>query len=235
MPLTEKVSGDLKERIVSGDFGAGAKLPREKDLVEIYGVSRTVVREALALLRAEGVIEIRHGVGAFVRAIPMPDQETGFLPDDLRKRSDILELFELRKGVEIEAAGLAALRRSPAQEARIHEAFEAFCEALQEGADTSERDLDLHRAITEATNNRFYMDFLGYISQNAIVRISGSIYGGTQSKQLDREINLRNEHRLIVEAISKQDPQTARDAMRAHLMASEERFRALAMLDAGAG
>lgn len=224
LSLTEKVQSELGEKIRNGVFSVGDKLPREKDLVDAFGVSRTVVREALAQLRAEGLIDIRHGVGAFVCEPPARETRIPFLPDDLKKRSDLLELLELRKGVEIEAAGLAAERRSPAQYERIQEAFEAFRIALRNNDDASEKDFELHRCIAEATNNRFYLEFLDYISRHATLTASGSLYGGEQSRKLYQLSMLESEHARLVEAISRRDAEGARTAMRDHLLQSEKRF-----------
>ncbi|MBO0343991.1 FadR family transcriptional regulator [Roseibium sp. CAU 1637] len=227
MSLTEKIQTNLGDKIRGGAYHVGEKLPREKDLVSTYGVSRTVVREALAQLRAEGLIEIKHGVGAFVCSQTTPEMKIPFLPDNLQKRSDLLELLELRKGVEIEAAGLAALRRSPAQNERIQEAFHDFKEALRNNSGASEKDFELHRRIAEATNNRFYLEFLDYISRQVTVNAPRSLYGGEQSRRLDQLNALEDEHRQLVEAIREQDPEKSRSAMRQHLKASEDRFMIL--------
>ncbi|MEP4031016.1 FadR/GntR family transcriptional regulator [Roseibium polysiphoniae] len=227
MSLTEKIQSKLGKKIRSGEFIVGEKLPREKDLVASFNVSRTVIREALAQLRAEGLIDIRHGVGAFVCPPPVHDTKIPFLPDNLKKRSDLLELLELRKGVEIEAAGLAALRRSPAQYERIQEAFQDFCGALKRGEDAAAKDFDLHQRIAEATNNRFYLEFLDYISRQVTLDAPRSLYGGEQSRRLDQLTALEEEHRDIVDAIQMQDAERSRSAMRKHLKASEERFLTL--------
>ena len=127
-------------------------------------------------------------------------------------------------GVEIEASGLAALRRSPAQNQRIQEAFHEFRDALELNVASSEKDFELHRRIAEATNNRFYLDFLEYISRHATLEAAGVLYGGEQSRQLDQLKALEQEHKRFVDAISRQDAEGARQAMRQHLVASEERF-----------
>jgi len=225
--LTKKVGVAMRERIATGEFAVGQKLPRAEDLAAIFAVSRTVIREALAQLNADGLIDIRHGVGAFV--LDPGKGESPFLAQDFGQTSAVLDLFELRRGVEIEAAGLAAMRRSPAQEANIRESYQKLKAASEQGDATPELDLELHRAISKATNNRFFLEFLDFLAERAVTRAIEVGYGGDQALKLDQMNHLQEEHKAIVEAISMGDSQLARNAMRAHLVASENRFRTLSM------
>ena len=117
--LTEKVISSLRREIESGNLTPGSKLPTEPALTEQFGVSRTVVREAIAALKADGLLEPRQGAGVFVLA-PVPRKNSGSIFDvDFAQISDVLEILELRMAVEIEAAGLACARSSVAQQAKI--------------------------------------------------------------------------------------------------------------------
>src|SRR3954466_4607748 len=111
--LSRRLFEQLAEQIKSGRFAPGERLPTEQALTRAAKVSRTVVREAVAALRAEGLVITRQGVGAFVSAEP---QRAPFRiePEPLRSVDDILDVMELRLGVEIESAGLAAERASKA-------------------------------------------------------------------------------------------------------------------------
>src|SRR5918993_1069364 len=111
--------------------------------------SRTLVREAVAALRAEGLVVTRQGVGAFVSAEP---QRAPFRiePERMQTLEDILSVMELRLGVEIESAGLAAERASKAQVRSIQNAFNAIGEASAAGRAAVDEDLAFHRAIAEA-------------------------------------------------------------------------------------
>src|SRR4051812_32612141 len=115
----------LAEQIKSGRLAPGERLPTEQELTRAARVSRTVVREAVAALRAEGLVVTRQGVGAFVSAEP---QRAPFRidPDRMQTLGDILSVMELRLGVEIESAGLAAERASRAQLRAIGAALEAI-------------------------------------------------------------------------------------------------------------
>ena len=223
---TERVGEMLRQRISGGEFAVGDRLPREQDLCETYSVSRTVIREALVRLKADGLVEARHGVGFFVTAPERPAAPGDFLAGDFDRTSSILEALELRRGVEIEAAGLAAERRSPAQEARIVEAYRRLKSALEEDvAASAEADLDLHRAIAEATNNPFFPEFLDLVVERTLSRTVVAVHGGDEARKLNQTENLLDEHRQIVEAIRDRKPEEARKSMRRHLERSESRFR----------
>src|SRR5712664_4583047 len=130
--LSRRLSEQLAEQIKSGRFAPGARLPTEQALTRAARVSRTVVREAVAALRAEGLVITRQGVGAFVSAEP---QRAPFRiePERLQSLDDILNVMELRLGVEIESAGLAAERASKADVRAIAASFQAIEETAREG------------------------------------------------------------------------------------------------------
>ncbi len=230
--LTDRVTSLIRQQISNGIFQVGDRLPKEAALCTAHSVSRTVVREALARLKADGLVEARHGVGFFVTD---PGPEAGserFMAGSFDHISSIIEALELRRGVEIEAAGLAAERRSPAQEARIREAFLNLKAALEDDTeDASEADLELHRAIAEATNNQFFPEFLDLVIERAITRAMLTGHGGKEARRLNQTQDLLAEHRHIAEAISDGDSEKARKAMRVHLEKSELRFRASARDD----
>ncbi len=157
--LVDVVGQQLRQAILGGALKPGEKLPSESGLTEQYKVSRTVIREAIASMRADGLVEVRHGVGVFVRnARPFP--AAGLLGTDTGRISSIIEMLELRAAVETEAAGLAAARRSPAQDEAIIERFEDIDRAMERGIATSEADFEFHLAIADATNNPRFREFL---------------------------------------------------------------------------
>ncbi|MBB4569436.1 DNA-binding FadR family transcriptional regulator [Rhizobium leucaenae] len=188
-------------------------------------MSRTVVREAIAALRADRLVEAQQGAGVFVLESPaLPVLSFGNL--DQARVSSVIELLELRTAVEVEAAGLAALRRSPAQEETIFERHHALRDCFNAGAPTSEADFALHLAIAEATNNSRFREFLSMIGPRIIPR--AAMREGEPEPDQDAYILLIDEeHRQIVVAISNGDEEGAREAMRRHLRGSQERYRAL--------
>lgn len=148
-PLVPQLERLLRDRIATGTWTAGQRLPREADLAAELGVGRSSLREAIRLLVHDGVLDVRHGVGTFVaEAAPTPDVET------LLRRARLLEVFEVRRALEVEAARLAAARARP-------DALDPLREALRErhhrrGGDLAEfvaADLDFHAAVVALSGN----------------------------------------------------------------------------------
>jgi DNA-binding FadR family transcriptional regulator len=197
-------------------------------------VSRTVVREAVAALRAEGLVVTRQGVGAFVSE---DVQRAPFRidPDLLRSLDDVLGIMELRLGVEVESAGLAAERSTRAQVKGIGAALDAIRDATEAGLSAVEEDLGFHLAIAESTGNFQFARFLQFIGGYLIPRHTVS---GLPERMGGRKIYfamLQEEHRRIFEAIRDRKPGAAREAMRAHLTGSLERYQGLAAEQRKAG
>ncbi|HEY8594220.1 MAG TPA: FadR/GntR family transcriptional regulator [Devosiaceae bacterium] len=223
--LVASLEAELRAAILNERFPVGSRLPSELRLADSHGVSRTVVREAIAALKADGLVQPRQGSGVYVmRAEP----ETGlpFRDIDQSRISSVIEMLELRTAIEVEAADLAARRRSPAQEERILEASRNVSVLASKGAPTSEADLTFHLSIAAATNNPMFVQFLNFLGQNAIPRRAlrpefNEALGGSYIAMIDRE------HEAIIRAIQASDGPAARQAMRKHLEGSQERYRAL--------
>jgi DNA-binding FadR family transcriptional regulator len=225
--LSRRLFEQLAEQIKSGRFAPGARLPTEQALTQAAGVSRTVVREAVAALRAEGLVITRQGVGAFVSAEP---QRAPFRiePERMQTLADILNVMELRLGVEIESAGIAAERASRPQVKAIGAALEAIERAAAAGKSAVDEDLALHRAIAEATGNPEFARFLQFIGRHLIPRRTVSGLPERMGGQRAYLALIQEEHRRIYEAIRDRQPGAAREAMRRHLTRSLERYRKLA-------
>src|SRR4051812_30190638 len=133
--LFEQLAGEIR----SGRLAPGARLPTEQALTRAARVSRTVVREAVAALRAEGLVITRQGVGAFVSAEP---QRAPFRiePERMQSLNDVLNVMELRLGVEIESAGLAAERASKSNVKAIAAALSAIEAAVIENRSAVDED-----------------------------------------------------------------------------------------------
>ncbi|WP_132536572.1 FadR/GntR family transcriptional regulator [Rhizobium sp. PP-F2F-G48] len=226
--LTAKLGESLRAAIVDGQFPPGTKLPSEAQLGKSHGVSRTVVREAIASLRADRLVDTRQGAGVFVLEPPQPmiPAALSLQNVDPARVSSMIEVLELRTAVEVESAGLAALRRSPLQEEVILERHYAVRACLEAGTSSSEADFALHLAIAEATNNPRFRDFLSMIGASVIPRAALR----TGEEEVDQTAYLKlidEEHRAIVFAISNGDEDAAREAMRRHLRGSQTRYRSL--------
>jgi DNA-binding FadR family transcriptional regulator len=225
--LTSQLAQRLRDEIESGQYAVGDKLPTEPVMIEQYGVSRTVIREAIAALRADGLVESRHGVGVFVQSPPQTTEGLALLTQVSDKISDIIEELELRIGVEVEAAGLAAQRASPAQEAQIQACLEDFVAEMRTGRPTDGADFAFHMAIARATNNARFEEFLSHLGRRTIPRVKfRSVMGGADPLP-SRDAQLHAEHVEVVEAILARDAEAARQAMRRHLEGGMQRYRGL--------
>ena len=231
LPAARKLSRglfeQLAEQIKSGRLSPGTRLPTEQELTRAARVSRTVVREAVAALRAEGLVVTRQGVGAFVSPAP---QHAPFRiePERLQSLGDILNVMELRLGVEIESAGIAAERATRAQTRAIGAALEGIERAAAAGKSAVDEDLAFHRAIADATGNPEFARFLQFIGRHLIPRRTVSGLPQRMGGQQAYLSLIQEEHRRIFEAIRDRAPAAARDAMRRHLTRSLERYRKLA-------
>lgn len=223
--LVEKVAEDLRRAILAGEIKTGEKLPSEAGLTEQFDVSRTVVREAISSLRADGLVAPRQGAGVFVISNQI-SQSQPFQSFDPARISSIIEMLELRTAIEVEAAGLAAVRRSPAQEEAILERCDAIDDRIAAGAPTTEADFELHLAIADATNNPRFREFLELMGRAVIPRVSLQD-GEVETTPNDYLAQIQAEHRRIAGAISARDEDGAREAMRIHLQGSQTRYRTL--------
>jgi GntR family transcriptional regulator, transcriptional repressor for pyruvate dehydrogenase complex len=222
--LVREIGQRIAADIAAGRLPPGARLPTEQEHMAVLGVSRTVVREAVAMLRAEGLIATRQGIGSFVTELPARALFR-IEPGQSETLSDSLDIMELRTAVETEAAGLAAERATRAQRRAIRLALLAIDTAIERGEAAIGEDFALHAAITDATGNPQFRRFLEFLGRFIIPRASVRI----------RALNLRaylmtfqQEHRAIVAAIDARSVDQARAAMRQHLMMSRQRYRTLA-------
>jgi DNA-binding FadR family transcriptional regulator len=221
--LAQRVVTGLKDKILAGDLRPGHKLPSEAELIEEYTVSRTVVREAVTRLRAEGLVETFQGRGSFVLAMPEP---TSFTVESaaIRTHHDVLDMIDFRLGIECEAAALAAARIERAGTESIQAALDAFVAAAPE--DQVEADFGFHRAVAAASGNRFYLDLLDSLGPMMIMlprtRL-GDAYSLTDTGHVERVLR---EHDNVASAIVAGDPDIARAAMRVHLGNTRRRLNA---------
>jgi DNA-binding FadR family transcriptional regulator len=225
--LAHEVVDVLAGRIRDGSLAQGEKLPTEAAIMEEFGVSRTVVREAISRLQAAGLVETRHGVGTF--AVGLGDA-TAFRisPDQLGTLQDVIAVLELRIGVETESAALAAMRRTPENLAALRKALDAFTAALEEGRDAVGPDFQFHLEIARATQNHHFVDLMGTLGGMMIPRARLEPTGPATPERQAYLRRVNAEHESIVDAIAQQDPEAARAAMRTHLANSRERRRRLA-------
>lgn len=225
--LASQVADVLRGQIEAGFYAPGDKLPSEPALIDRFGFSRTVIREAIVALRADGLVESRQGAGVYVLGPRQVDPGLRLFTSATTKISDIIEELELRIGIEVEAAGLAAVRSSPAQESEILAQVRHFADLVARGQATDDADFQFHMAIATATNNGRFKTFLEHIGRRMIPRVKfKSVMGGIDPLP-SRDQPILDEHRTIAEAILARDPEKAREAMRSHLLTGIKRYRSL--------
>jgi DNA-binding FadR family transcriptional regulator len=198
----------------------GEKLPTEHILAKTFGVSRSVVREAIAQLRNEGLVETRQGVGAFVTEA-LGRGSIRIEQADLHDRESFRSLFQLRMPLEIEAAGLAAVHHDDADLKKLDDSLAQMTGAEKWTDQGIVADLVFHRALAAATHNEYYPLFIGFIAE----RISLAINVARAAAVLEEIVEVTiAEHVAIRDAVATRDPLVARIAMRHHIMGAAGRL-----------
>jgi DNA-binding FadR family transcriptional regulator len=212
--LGERVADQLRERIQKGDFAPGAQLPTENALVEQFGVSRTVIREAISSLRVDGLVKAHQGRGVFV-CEDISQQPFRLCSNNLSEKDHIEQAMELRMCMEVSNAELAAERRSDADIESIRAALELQRVAHLSGELGQNEDFKFHLAVAAATKNTYIVDFLRFLGPFSIP--ANAMSEMDQDKRPSYQDSLRSEHTAIAEAIAASDPKAAAEAMDRHL------------------
>jgi GntR family transcriptional repressor for pyruvate dehydrogenase complex len=225
--LTAEVVERIASEIRRGGLLPGARLPTEQELMAAMGVSRTVVREAVAALRAEGLVTTRQGSGAFVAAdgsrVPFRIDPTG-----LSSIEDVLEVMELRLAIEVEAAALTAERITAERLAPIGRALRDIQAAIAHDEGAVNEDFAFHLAIAEASGNPRFAQLLEFLGRHVIPRQSVRVSLSPPQEQRQYLLGIQKEHRRIFDTVRAGEPAEARKAMRTHLTRSLKRYRRLA-------
>ena len=218
--LPARIAQQIGRDIAEGRILPGEKLPTEHVLAKGFGVSRSVVREAIAQLRNEGLDETRQGVGAFVTEL-QARASIRIEQDDLHDRQSFRDLFQLRLPLEIEAAGLAAVHHDQSDLDKLDETLAAMTGADKWTEQGIVADLAFHRILAAATKNEYFSLFIGFIAE----RISLAINAARAAAVLEEIVEVTiAEHLAIREAVASRDPQRAREAMRRHLLGATGRL-----------
>lgn len=220
--LAQGVIEQFTSNIHAGILKPGDKLPTESAIMELHGVSRTVVREAISHLQASGQVETRHGIGTFVLE-PAP-VNAGLLSDTIITLRDVIAILELRICLETEAAALAATRRTEAQAAQLGVIVEAMRASAEQGGSVGD-DVQFHLLIAQATGNKYFVEILTHLGSAIIprARVNAAKLAHDDPGAFIQRVHY--EHEEIWRAIERQDAEGARAAMRTHLSNSRERLR----------
>lgn len=218
--LTDRISGMLRDDIAKGKYQPGRQLPAGKDLSERFGVSITVVREALARLKSDGLIASHQGKGVFVA-----DDVTARpfrLPSSGAKKRTLAHIFELRIGIEVQAAILAAERRRQSDLKAMTKHLRAMAPGHGSFEDALAADIGFHLSIAEATHNPLIVGFTQFLQPHLQRFIAQSRAHSAKNPATERMVY--KEHLSIFEAISAGDPRRAGMAVRKVLEGSLRRL-----------
>lgn len=224
--LPDEVAVSISEAIETGQLLPGDRLPTEAELSQRFGVARTVVREAISFLRYNGVVDSRRGVGAFIAD---PSQRSAFRisPACFEKRKQIVQLLQLRTGVQAGASAITADTRSEEQMAEIESIYArmAATDALGPDAALEERvdlELLLYRTITEASGNPYYVDVVAMIESNIQNNLRSAFLKNAAATEFGSAI--LSEHRAVLDALGKKNSEAARLATRTRFERAAERL-----------
>lgn len=226
MPVkTERLSSQISKLILSeiqsGQLAIGDRLPSEAELAQKYGVSRTILREAIASLKNEDILEAKQGRGIIVKN---SRSRQAFRFSDVFETISMGEVnyfYEMRALLESQAAGLAAMRRTQEDIEEITKSFEEMAEAVRKRTPGAEAHERYNKAIARASHNPVLTEFLFFL-YGKLHDLAKELRIKTMASP-ERAHNVLEEHRRVVESIVDKDQPAAQEAALAHLKKAAER------------
>jgi GntR family transcriptional repressor for pyruvate dehydrogenase complex len=220
--IYEEIIEQIRVLVTEGHLQPGDRLPSERELAAQLNVSRASVREALSALEMMGLLEIRSGEGTFIKKINIDSVVTPLTWVLSMEKDTVLELLEVRKIIEGQAVALAATRSQAEDLRELEEALTLMYEDLQTGQLGETADLRFHYAIAKASHNKILLRLMNAISDTMHQALKTSrirLYEGQDAPE-----RLYQEHKFVLEAISKQNPEQARRIMLDHLAGVEDKL-----------
>lgn len=212
--MVQEVADQLREQILTGHFAPDRLFPPEGRLSQTLGVSRTVIREAMRILRAQGLVEVSQGRQPRVK--PADPQDVVDTLGVFLQRGDhpLLHLIEVRVPLETEIAALAARRATPAQIETLQAGIHGI-DAARKLDDQIEADIEFHNLLADASGNPVFRLLLG-----ALAGLMRKSRRRTLSRTGRQRANAG--HLAVLRAVSERDPERAREAMREHLAMAQQ-------------
>lgn len=214
--LAHAVAARLRTAIADGALTPGTKVPSEAQLSRGYEVSRTVVREAVSQLRAEGLVETFQGRGSFIAAAPGARGGRADGGIVLPVRRSARDVMELRLAIECEAAALAARRRTRAQIEVLDRALADLRQAVRTGGGVVGPDWAIHMAVAVASGNPLLIGVMESLGAQSVLRHRASV-DDVDLVDPEHGALLVHEHAAIRDAVERGDADAARSAVRVHL------------------
>lgn len=213
--LSEQVADFLAAEISSGNIRQGLSLPSEAELSYRFNVSRTVIREALARLKNDGLITSRQGSRS--KVTKGPRRSFHLKPS---QPADIQHLYELKALMEGDAAALAAVRSSRNHIEKLRRCLHTLTRALEHGIEGTSANFDFHEIVIGASGNQFLIDFIRFLNEKLWDIIQAD---RGQTSNLPLTPDSLKEHEVIFNVIAKRDPVAARDAVYSHFKNAAKR------------
>ena len=219
--VSTQIADQIRASILNGDFAPGDKLPPERELAEMFGVSRPSVREALNVLASSGLVESYQGGGTVVKSL-VESAAGNPLSEMIRaERGRALDVIEVRKGIEAWTAWYAAQRALPGDIAKLEGIIGGMARNIEGLKPSEDLDANFHTVVARATRNVVWLHLMQSIF-NAMKEFQKNVWRAVYLTDEDHR-KLYGHHRDIFEAIRDHDPERARQAMLVHLTFAEER------------
>ena len=211
--LAEQAAREIVRYIEQAELQPGDSLPAIQALAERFQVNRLVVREAFKSLEAKGIIAVTNGRRARVKAVDAEPLRGFFFHAATMDRSAMGEFMEIRKGLEIQGAKLAAVRRTPEQLAKMRSAVAAMRANLHDVDLFTENDVELHMLIAHATHNRLMVHLIDSIRDS----MRATIWEGRQRRLTEEQLErIQDLHESLLTELERGDPEGAARAMELH-------------------
>ncbi|MBS4219570.1 FadR family transcriptional regulator [Bacillus sp. FJAT-49711] len=209
--LAEVVSDRIKSYISENKCQPGDRLPTEKEIIDMLGVSRTIVREALKTLQSQGIIEIKQGLGIFVKEIKIQSILRKISPFLTIDKLKFMEVIDTRIILELGAIDLAINHYNLEKIKQMSYWNDVFLKKAKSGEKPKNEDLHFHRSLMNATGNETFIQVSSIITEYFNMNQLEEII------DLDQYVASYKEHQTIIDSILKKDVEQAKQAMKAHL------------------
>lgn len=226
MRLYQQIGGNIRAEILEGKYQIGDRLPPERDIAEVFNVSRSVVREALIMLELEKLVEVRKGSGVYVMQIPEAleknhEADSGYGP---------FELMQARQLLESEVAAFAAMQATKSDIIKMRQAIEQEKISLENGSVDESADEQFHCLLAQSTQNSVLANMVYEVWQ---ARKRSPMWQGIHSHTDDFSYQRQwlDDHETILRAVSRRDAKLARQAMWQHLENVKDKLLEISNVD----
>ncbi|MDH6421748.1 GntR family transcriptional repressor for pyruvate dehydrogenase complex [Polynucleobacter sphagniphilus] len=220
--LGSRIANTLLTQFHANNLSPGTRLPSESIIAKHFKVSRTIVREAIAILKKDGILQSVKGSGTFIGEKFKANPE--MINEEVEQSVHALQnIIEVRQGIESEIAALAAIRRTPGQLSDIEDALRKIKQVTDAGHSGVEEDVRFHMLIAQATGNPYWLKFLDTFAYS--LRAATSVTRANEDRRVDFAQQVQEEHEAIVTAIASGNADLARQAASKHMINAAKRLK----------